>query len=350
MATDTSFGGKELQKDSQRATSAEELVDETRAVASDNAKASLRGIDADGDPMSKFLCTFSGKYGDILWSLPTAKFIAEKIAGESVDFAVMPYYANLLPLLVEQSYIQHAFVIENWLRTHSNHGDQPWQPPVQEIGNGAVQVSIGKDEQGVENWWLYNRAWHLTYRGHPGISAPAMPLLDFVAYQQGISFVGWQPCPFLSVSDDVREKAFEIPDVKEGVEEQRLVAYAFNEQYDKRKKAFFELLWAQPFSPRLIFFNVATVGWKEAAWIIKNSICYLGDRSASWVVANGLGKTCITYEPHPSRHKSGHLGKVFGNPYGQEIALPLELPDHIAAQSAAALLQQIQKERCVATA
>lgn len=320
-------GSKELQENIEGIEEKKELVNENGSVASNIESERTR-------TMSKYLCTFTGKFGDILWSLPTAKYIAEKIAGQPVDFAVMPYYQSLLPLLVEQSYIEHAFIKEDWLRTHSNHGDQPWQPP-----DNIKFLTYAPAE--------YERMWHLTYRGHPGITAPEMPLVDFIAYQQGISFQGWQVIPFLEVSDSVQEEAAKIHlssgPMMQAIEEKRLVTYSFNEQYAEQKKVFFETLWAKGSSVGLEFFNVAEVGWKEATWLIKKSLVYVGCRSACWVLANGLGKEIITYEPHPSRHKSCHLGKVFGNPYGQEIALPFGMPPAVAADSAASLLLKMRE-------
>jgi hypothetical protein len=285
--------------------------------------------------VSKYLCTFTGKYGDILWSLPTAKYIAERVVSSPVDFCVMPYYKNLLPFLVTQNYIDRAFVAEDWLRTHSNHGDQPWQPP----------AWVEKD---------YEKVWHLTYRAHPGISAPAMPLIDFVAYQQGISFNGWNPVPFINVMENVEELAapiqFSTGPMMDVIRENRLVTYSFNEQYEGQKKQFLEAFWIlmQPGAKDgFELFNVSEVGWKEAAWLISRSLIYVGCRSACWVLANGVGQEIISFEPHPARHTQGHLGKVFGNPYGRETALPFGMPPEPAAQVAASLVRA-RHERCVA--
>jgi hypothetical protein len=280
--------------------------------------------------MSKYLCTFSGKYGDILWSLPTAKYISENVVSSPVDFAIMPYYVNLLPLLAAQDYIDKAFVIEDWARTHSNHGDQPWQPP-------------HEAEKG------YEKFWHLTYRGHPGISAPEMPLVVFTAYQQGINFNNWAVVPFLDVRDEdveplatpVHFSTGQMPDV---IKEKRLVSYSFNEQYAEPKRQFFEELWKKTRDVQLEFFNVSEVGWKEATWLIKKSLVYVGDRSACWVLANGVGQQVVSFEPHPSRHASCHLGKVFGNPYGKELALAFGLPPAVAADACASTLKKMHQE------
>src|SRR5215467_12449688 len=128
----------------------------------------------------KVLCTFSGKYGDILWSLPTARQIARDIAGGKVDFATMPYYESLRPLIASQEYIDECFVIPDWIRTHSNHGDGPAESPKQtiagEVSTGGdaiigVQAKIG-DYQSLRT---YDKIYDLTYKGHPGINAPSMP-------------------------------------------------------------------------------------------------------------------------------------------------------------------------------
>jgi len=270
---------------------------------------------------TKTLCTFSGKYGDILWSLPTARFIAEKVVGERVDFAVMPYYENLCPLLEDQSYIRRAFPCHDWVRTNSNYGDQPWSPPE----------------------WLsqrYERKWHLTYRAHPGISAPAMPLVEFIAYQQGIR-LEHPVVPFLRASQEwntmdgsLMKMDFEHGSIRQVADEGKLISYAFNDQYEREKKEFLEELWKPVKEAGLEMFNLNGTGWREAAWALDHSIIHVGCRSACWVLATGLGKKSITFEPHPSRHRSGHLGNVFSCPMAEENPLPFGMPPQIAAGAA----------------
>lgn len=299
--------------------------------------------------MSRYLCTFSGKFGDILWSLPTAKYIAEKIVGQSVDFAVMPYYANLLPLLVEQDYISKAFVIPHWLRVHSNHGDQPWQPPDQlELPDGRQLIEIRQpDKDGFpDDAYAYDKVWHLTYRGHPGISAPEMPLVKFTAWQQGITLDDATVVPFIKAPEKLGhnpdEIAFSSGLFSKVAAQNRLVSYCFNEQYAEQKKQFFEACWAE--RGELEFINVGEMGWREAAWVISQSKAFVGCRSANWVLAIGLGKKTFTFEPHPSRHRDCHLGKVFGSPWGSETALPFAMPAAVAGQACAAMIKQIGGE------
>jgi hypothetical protein len=282
--------------------------------------------------MSSYLCTFSGKYGDILWSLATAKFIAERIVGEPVDFAVMPYYENLCPLIQEQSYVDQSFVIKDWLRTNSNYGDQPWQPP-------PVERSCEEERDGIKISYTarYSKEWHLTYRGHPGISAPTMPLMRFIAYQQGID-PDQIKVPFLDVTEDITKLdiplqwyRFESGSMEEVVKQKRLVTFAFNEQYADQKKVFLEKLWMLGKTVGLEFLDLNSGSWRAAAWAIKHALVHVGCRSAAWVVATGLGQETITFEPHPSRHKNGHLGQVFTCPLGLEQTTPYGMPAEQAA-------------------
>src|SRR5271170_584409 len=105
----------------------------------------------------KILCTFSGKFGDIMWSLPTVRQISKNL-GTRVDMGIMPGYKTLLPLLQEQKYINRAYTIDNWECTGSPCGDQPWNPPVD------------CEEE-------YSNVFHLTYRRHPSAFEP---LIDFI--------------------------------------------------------------------------------------------------------------------------------------------------------------------------
>jgi len=243
-----------------------------------------------------------------------------QIVGEKVDFAVMPQYKSILPLLQYQPYIDRAFVIEEWLILHSNHGDQPWLP------QKDMAVACG-----------YERIWHLGYRGHPGMSGqPNMSLVDFIAWQQGIRFVV-NPIPFITVPplETVKE-------IYNGEYSNGCVAMAFNEMYVDLKLRFVERLKKR--MPNMMFLEPSKTTWAGAAWQIGTSIAYVGDRSALHVIAHGVGQRLLTYEPHPARHKDGHLGTVFGCPYGRETAIPFGCSPENAAELVANQLNAMEME------
>lgn len=263
--------------------------------------------------MSRYLCTFSGQYGDALWSLPTIRAISQ-IVGSKVDFAIMGQYGSLVSLIGKQSYIDRAFPVKDWLQVHNNHGAQPWNPPVQ-----------------VEK--PYDRVWHLGYRGHPGLNDVALPLIDYVAHQQGIKLR--DPLPFIDgvgidFGEQFKEQGFTVSVPR--------VTFAFNDQYKDRKEKFLKELRRQINPEEFLLVDVAGFDWPETAALIKNSIAFVGCRSANWVIAMGLNKKTITFEPHPARHMSGHLGRIFCCPYGVEEALPFNAPEEVAASIAKSIL------------
>jgi hypothetical protein len=244
--------------------------------------------------MSRVLATFSGKFGDCLWSLPTVRELAFKhrpvlteYPYEPVDFAIMLPYRSLLPLLGAQPYIASARVLDDWICTGSPHGDQPWQPPA-------------KYEEG------YDHVYHLTYRQHPGMGvAPNLPLADYIAWQQGLTLT--QPVvPFIEVPNRWEKEPLSI-------------CFGFNEsQAETKTSLVYFLRKSLPATVQLV--NVATMPWVEAAERIAGSGFFIGCRSATWVVAMGVGAETFTFEPNSSRNAYGPYGKVFGCPYGKETA------------------------------
>lgn len=238
--------------------------------------------------MSKVLCTFTGPYGDILWSLPTVRAISQMV-GERVDFATMPGYQSLHYLIEYQPYIDKFFTIPDWYCTGSPHGNQPWSPPANRV----------KD---------YERCFNLTYKAHPGIGGKRLPLIDFIADQQGIKFIE-NPLPFLKVRSDFGyEKALPF------------VAYAFNPMHFDLKTKFLECLQSAKLD--VVFNDVTIMPWLNAATVIKHAIAFVGCRSSNNVLAHGVGqKNIFIYEPHINRKASGPFGDVFGCPYGVEMGM-----------------------------
>lgn len=246
--------------------------------------------------MTRVLCTFSGPFGDILWSLPTVRAISQML-GQKVDFATMPEYKSLKELLAFQPYIRDTFIIPDWHCEGSPHGNQPWNPPANRV----------KD---------YDRCFHLTYRAHPGIGGKRLPLIDFIADQQGIKFIE-NPLPFLETRKDFGYERV-MP----------YVAIAFNPLYNELKTKFYgEVLKAG-----VLLQDVSTLSWLDAATVIKYAKGFVGCRSSNNVLAHGVGqKNIFIYEPHPNRKASGQFGDVFGCPYGQESTV--DASPEVAAQA-----------------
>lgn len=235
----------------------------------------------------KVLCTFSGGYGDILWSLATVRELSKRY-GTPVDMMVMPKYESLLPLLKEQSYIKEATINTSWICTGQPHGDQPWEAPVPTE--------------------IYDQIYHLTYRRHP---LPTESLIDFIAAPH-LVHLSWQlnPIPFI----EVPEHKMVIP----------YIAYAFNDMYPELKNTIKLFVKQMAFDLDCGFLGTSELPWTESAAVIRDAMCFIGCRSSNYVIAHGVGqKNILVYEPHPSRSALGMYGKTFGNPYWPEITLNL---------------------------
>lgn len=238
----------------------------------------------------KILCTFSGKFGDILWSLPTVREIQKLNSSDyddadtysvnaEVDFGIMPQYESLLPLLNAQSYINKAFVIKDWICVGSPAGDQPWEAPFQEG---------------------YDKVYHLTYRNHPGKD---QPLIGFIAAQQEIKLEN--PIPFLSANGIKRSNFY-------------YVAYAFNDSMLPEKLKFLDKVREQ--LKDIYFIDISQSPWELAAIDLLDPAClaFIGCRSSNYVLACGVGQRVFVYEPNIARSRYGPWGTTFTCPYANE--------------------------------
>jgi hypothetical protein len=215
------------------------------------------------------LLTFSGKYGDILWSLLAAREKSRSL-GQPVDFGVMPRYSAVLPLIHIQPYVRRAIAIDGWEQVHDGMGAQPRVPP---------QVPGG-----------YSEVNHLTYA-----SPPQEPLA-----LHGLKMLGLplpqDPLPFIYA---------------EAEPEPDLVAYAWNDNYAAEKQSMLEFV--QGVIPSARYADVRALPFDEAGRKISAARFFLGCRSSNWVVAAGLGKRCLIYEPD-----GGRRTPIFGFPWAKE--------------------------------
>lgn len=274
----------------------------------------------------KILCTFSGKVGDILWSLPTVREIGMRYRGpigarSSLYFGIMPQYELLLPLLNSQSYIDKAIIIRDWICTGSPWGDQPWEAPVPE--------------------GIFDKVFHLTYQRHPNANEA---LIDFIAAQQELRLTS-PVVPFIECHPVVKEQEY----VEEIVLDP-FIAFAFNGMYQEEKKRFLDKLtdnFGKQQPKKLQFIDSSYFSFEQAAYMIKDAICFIGCRSSNYVIAHGVGQRNIfIYEPHPSRNMMGPLGHTFSNPHWIDCNSPLHSTPEQAADIAFNVTRQwlLEKE------
>lgn len=101
----------------------------------------------------KILCTFPGKFGDLLWALPTIRAISRRI-GEPVHLRVAARFAGIVPLLQQQPYLGSVKAYLDW-------GVQDTAPISPRLPPQAIDEQSG-------GWPLgYAVVLHLGYRSWP---------------------------------------------------------------------------------------------------------------------------------------------------------------------------------------
>src|SRR5260221_13066443 len=91
------------------------------------------------------LVSHCGRYGDLLWSLPATRAIAETV-GEPVDFCISEAYGSRAVLVGRQEYIKEAWGEPGW-KIRETAPITPTEPPT------------SKDE--------YDLTIHLSMKGWP---------------------------------------------------------------------------------------------------------------------------------------------------------------------------------------
>lgn len=225
----------------------------------------------------KLLCTFSGQYGDILWSLPTVRALA-KLYDAKAHFGTMKQFESIVPLLKAQDYIEDAFVINGWEETGRPFGVQPWQPPINESEWGQV--------------------YHLTYHESPVGSSDCLPV--FIGKSAGVTDLRLNE-PFITIP--AMEKVIDFHNVKGNfATSKHYVTLGFNQSFPHETDAFIQYLVDA--HPDLMFVDTTKLPWLLAAAIMEASLGFIGCRSSNHVLAHGLGKKCIIYELQPWRNNS----------------------------------------------
>lgn len=228
--------------------------------------------------MARILCTFPGRFGDLIWALPAIRALAEHHQ-QPVDLQICGEFASILPLLGEgrQPYLGRVVVDHQWGTSAG------WMPP-------AVLPD-------------YDHVFHLGYRGWPQWGLPfevqaqlhqqwsdgwgAQPTIDltrpWITVEPWVETynvtLGWSDCWFeLKVGLSTLLARHTWPD---GV-------YAFT--------------LAAPGSRWVTERGAGAVDWLEAARRIAASQLFVGDCSALHVLAVALGKPVILMEPMTARH------------------------------------------------
>lgn len=259
----------------------------------------------------RILCTFPGKFGDILWALPTMRAIAEAYA-QPVEFLTSAKYQAITGLVNQQLYIGCVGFDPAWSVIES----APMSP---RVPPGAEEYRRGDPP-------YYDAVYHLGYDGWP-----APTLAEDIYRRAKQQYEATRGRAFATL--DLTTPWITTPGVEVCPFSQPTVWVAWSEEYFELKIGILACLAAR--FPQLAFLwirpthggrydeidkqqqlegmvqpqhrlggNVAMAraGWRLAAQLAQGCRCYLGCLSSQWVLANALGIPTAIAEPNPQRH------------------------------------------------
>jgi hypothetical protein len=236
----------------------------------------------------KILCTMPGKFGDILWALPTVKAIAQHVE-EKVDFVTSPAYQTLVPLIHEQFYIGTALWHPGW-DVQDTAPMTPAEPP----GFDASQ---------------YDHVFHLGHTAWPHL--PLARMHHYTLVQQWPDALG--PTPPLTLEEPWIEPVLEPtpeslhPDVlacwsEEWAELKMGVTMAVDFALHPTRT----VALLRPPGTRYYEWPAGSsfddFDWIATATALSTARVVLCCLSAQWVLANAMGKRCVVMEPAEARH------------------------------------------------
>lgn len=250
----------------------------------------------------KILCTFPGRAGDILWSLPTMRAISEYFEAP-VDLQIAGEFASLAALLQHQAYIGAVLADVAWGLTPPNE----WQAP-------AITG--------------YDHVFHLGYRGWPD-----KPLAQYIYDQVASGWLEplnletpWLTAPPLqhshrtSMTIGFTEAHFEL---KYGLTKLLTDRWGTTEYWKRADRSEFlpvNLSFGSRWANESL--HQGSYSWAESAAWIRNSHVFFGCCSALHVLAVGLGTPVVLMEPMEARWNDIFypLGKV-----GPQVTLVMGL-------------------------
>jgi hypothetical protein len=234
----------------------------------------------------KILCTFPGKIGDALWSLPTVRAISRHFS-QPVDFCMSKKYgqAGLMKLIQEQDYISKAFVLDSWEITDEQHHMIPREPEVQG----------------------YDKVFHLGYNGWPSCELAKYVYEATAESYQELSMLPTQldMSPWITLESSANSMLFPY------------IFVGWNQEWIELKMGLTAMLTkAVPLPlyfvchadgmrhaefPEIKHAFIGGVDMYSAADVMARANFYLGDLSAQWVLACAMGKPCVVMEPSEAR-------------------------------------------------
>lgn len=258
----------------------------------------------------KVLTTFPGKFGDLLWALPTVRAISE-VVGEPVDLVIAGEFGSIVPLLQRQSYLGNVLAANDWL-VENTAPMTPREPPMHP---STLLVDADFDK--------YDQIFHLGYQGWPEGDL-ARATVRCAAAQGAFTTAGGE---LLRVADlgmfDLNRPWIEAPYSLSGFPYPAPYAVGFTDEHFELKFGVSKLLEYRRApsgsalnqylpvnlsnSPRwntetwLGGVDPAPYRWEAAAAWLGVTPVFLGCNSALHVLARAMGVPVVMMEPNPHR-------------------------------------------------
>jgi hypothetical protein len=223
-----------------------------------------------------------GRFGDILWALPTVRAISE-YHGKPVSFVTSSKYSSIIDLVRLQDYIDQAFFDQRWAVAES----APINPrePVSRYDGYAWQYHLGYPDWPTCQLPIYIKS-HAFPAGavrlhEPWINPGVFGALHGPAVAVGFSeeWIELKMGVLLNLAAEFDGVVFDliVPD-----------------RLPSRIRG-----WTRVLPDNVV---LCPCSWSVAANRIAGADVFLGCLSAMWVLANAVGTPTVIFEPSPERH------------------------------------------------
>lgn len=252
----------------------------------------------------KILCTFPGKYGDLLWALPTIRAISRRV-GYPVHLDLGAGLASIVPLLQRQPYLATVHARADW-ETRDTAPISPRTPPWSQTQPWDYDAVL---HLGYRDWPLPDVAMHTRQTAHlEGTEGPdargllTSPLtLDEWSFEPWITLPGDQypdyRWPWLyGFTDEHFELKYGLVTLLERQSRLRLTGPL---NLDQRRlpptNVGYNPRWTQEA-------GCAATTWEQSVELLQHTSALLTCNSALHVLAVACGVPVVMVEPNPMRH------------------------------------------------
>jgi hypothetical protein len=234
----------------------------------------------------KVLCSFPGRYGDLIWALPSIRALSRRL-GHPVDLQIAGEFGSIAPLLQQQPYLGVIHIDERWGLTPA----QAWEAPPLEMEG-------------------YDLVLHLGYRGWPTRPLPYETLANLNA-----QLPQFPPELGLRLEIQPEELHLDEPWIQiAGAYPPTELAVGFTEAHFELKLGLLASLdrYLPPYlqltppgsrwtTEGRGLVSVQAGDWLMHAGTIRNSDLVLADCSALHVLGAAMGKRVVVMEPMEAR-------------------------------------------------